>query len=66
MKKLINKISTWVKKKTCIHKNIEEGWFVQGVRFRQCNDCDEREIESTGRYSFTKLVNAKYSNQRKR
>jgi hypothetical protein len=66
IKNLINKASTWAKKKTCIHKNIEEGWFVQGVRFRECNDCGETEVESHERYPFTKLVNAKYTNHRKR
>lgn len=69
MKELLFKFSTWLKIKTCPHKNIGEGWFIQGVRFRKCDDCGELETEKAGcemdyKAPFTILVNEKYTNQR--
>jgi len=71
MKALLNKFANWLKRQTCTHNHIGEGWIVQGVRFRHCDDCGETEVEKAGcemdyKHPFTKLVNNKYTNQRYR
>ena len=66
MKELFFKLSTLIKIKTCNHENIGEGWFVQQVRWRKCEDCGDTEVEGIGQIPFKKLVNKKYTNQRYR
>ena len=63
--KISNLFKFFKRKLICKHKTIGEGWFVQGVRFRECSDCGEVEIEGTGKHSFTKLVNEEYTHNRK-
>ncbi len=64
---LNTKIYTLFKRKViCKHENIGEGWFIQQVRFRKCEDCGETEVEGSGIHSFVKLTNSTYTNHRYR
>lgn len=62
---LLHMFATWLKKRTCQHpiEKIEEGWFVQQVRFRRCSECGLSEVSSPdvdGEYKILKNYDPKY------
>lgn len=46
------KILNFLKRFFCKHKQYEEGWFIQQVKFRECKNCGLRDYQMP---NYTKI-----------